>query len=207
MSEALLAEIIDLAKSHTGAKVVTADTRLHADLGMTGDDAERFLQAFAIKYDVDMGALEWQRYFENEATMADMLMPAMVIGASVLSPAFAVRWHNAREAEREIAIAHLAEIASTKTWREPDTTFRRAPKSNALTLILSTLALLTMGFFVAIGVAVLYAFLTGALGERQVLVLVGIAATGIALPIYLAYASWRQISAKLASAEPNATAS
>ena len=205
MSEALLAEIIDLAKSHTGAKTVTADTRLHADLGMTGDDAERFLQAFAIKYDVDMGALEWQRYFENEATMADMLMPAMVLGASVLSPAFAVRWQAAREAEREITIAHLAVVANEKAWREPDGSFRREPKSNALTLIFSTLALLTMGFFLAIGVAVLYAFLTGALGERQVLVLVGIAATGIALPIYLAYASWRQISAKLASA-PSETA-
>lgn len=207
MSDALLDEIIAHAKSHTGAKVVTADTRLHADLGMTGDDAERFLQAYAIKYDVDMGALEWQRYFENEPTMADMLMPAMVLGASVLSPAFAVRWQSARESEREITIAHLAEVAGTKVWREPDAAFRRAPKSNALTLIFSALALLTMGFFVAIGVAVLYAFLTGALGERQVLVLVGIAATGIALPIYLVYASWRQISAKLASAEPSATAS
>jgi hypothetical protein len=201
VSEDALSEIIAEAKSHTGAKTVTAETRLHADLGMTGDDAERFLQAFAIKYDVDMSALEWQRYFENEPTMADMLMPALVFGASVLSPTFAVRWQSAREAEREITIAHLAEVASTKVWREPDAGFRRAPKANALTLIFSALALLTMGLFVAIGIAVLYAFFTGALGERRVLVLVGIAATGIVLPIYLAYASWRQISAKLASAE------
>lgn len=201
MSEDALSEIVAEAKSHTGAKTVTAETRLHADLGMTGDDAERFLQAFAIKYDVNMEALEWQRYFENEPTMADMLMPALVFGASVLSPTFAVRWQSAREAEREITIAHLAEVASTKVWREPDAGFRRAPKSNELTLIFSALALLTMGFFVAIGIAVLYAFLTGALGERRFLVLVGIAATGIVLPIYLAYASWRQISAKLASAE------
>lgn len=199
--DALLAEIIEQAKSHTGAKTVTSETRLHADLGMTGDDAERFLQAFAIKYDVDMGALEWQRYFENEPTMADMLMPAMVLGASVLSPAFAVRWQTAREAEREITIAHLVEVASEKVWREPDESFRRAPKSNALTLVLSVLALLTMGLFVAIGVAVLHAFLTGALGEQRVLVLIGIAATGVALPIYLCYASWRQIQRKLASAE------
>lgn len=199
--DALLAEIIEQAKSHTGAKTVTSETRLHADLGMTGDDAERFLQAFAIKYDVDMGALEWQRYFENEPTMADMLMPAMVLGASVLSPAFAVRWQTAREAEREITIAHLVEVASEKVWREPDASFRRAPKSNALTLVLSVLALLTMGLFVAIGVAVLHAFLTGALGEQRVLVLIGIAATGVALPIYLCYASWRQIQRKLASAE------
>ena len=145
MSDALLAEIIDQAKRHTGAKTVTAETRLYADLGMTGDDAERFLQAFAANYDIDMSALEWQRYFENEPTMADMLMPALVFGASVLSPTFAVRWQSAREAEREITIAHLAEVASTKVWREPDAGFRRAPKSNALTLIFSALALLTMG--------------------------------------------------------------
>ena len=201
MSDTLLPEIIELAKSHTGAKVVTADTRLYADLGMTGDDAERFLAGFAVKYDIDMSALEWQRYFDNEPTMADMLMPALVFGASVLNPAFAVRWQNARGGEREITIAHLAEVANTKIWREPDETFRRAPKSNALTLILSAFALLTKAFFVAIGVAVLAAFLSGALGERRVLVLVGIGATGVLLPLYLCYASWRQISAKLASAE------
>lgn len=201
MSDEALSEIIEAAKSHTGAQTVTSETRLHADLGMTGDDAERFLQAFAIKYDVNMEALEWQRYFDNEPTMADMLMPAMVLGASVVSPAFAVRWQGAREAEREITIAHLAEVASLKVWRQPDAGFRRAPKSNGLTLIFSTLALLTMGFFIAIGIAVLYAFFTGALGERRVLVLVGIAATGVVLPIYLCYASWRQIRRKLVSAE------
>lgn len=201
MSNALLAEIIELTKSHTGAKTVMAETRLYADLGMTGDDAERFLQAFAIRYDVDMGSLEWQRYFENEPTMADMLMPALALGASLLSPAFAVRWQSAREAEREITIAHLAEVASTKVWREPDAAFRRAPKSNGLTLIFSALALLTMAFFAAIGVAVISAFLSGGLGERRVLVLIGIATTGVLLPIYLCYASWRQIQRKLASAE------
>ena len=200
MSDALLSEIVAQVKSHTGAETVTAETRLHADLGMTGNDAERFLQAFAIKYGVDMSALEWQRYFENEPAMADMLMPAMVLGASVLNPAFAVRWQGARAAEREITVAHLAEIAREKIWREPDAAFQRAPNSSPLTLVFSALALLTMIFFVVLGATVIYAFLSGALGERKVLALVGVAITGVLAPIYLCYASWRQIQRKLASA-------
>ena len=43
--DTLLAEIIELAKNHTGKSSVTADTRLYADLGMTGDDANEFLLA------------------------------------------------------------------------------------------------------------------------------------------------------------------
>lgn len=200
MSDDLLSEIVAQVKSHTGAKTVTAETRLHADLGMTGDDAEEFMTAFAVRYDVDMGALVWERHFDSEPTIADMLMPAMLFAASVLSPAFAVRWQRAREAEREITVAHLVETARAKVWRDPGVAFRRAPKSSLLTLTFSTLAVLMLAFFVVLGCVVIYAFLTGELGDKKVLALVGVAATGVLLPIYLCHASWRQIQDKLASA-------
>lgn len=198
MSDALLNEITDLVKQHTGAKTVTAETRLYSDLGMTGDDAEEFLKAFIVKFEPDMGGLVWQRYFDDETATPDMLEPAFVLGASLLSPGFAVRWQAARDAERDITVAHLAEVARTKTWRDSD--LKRAPKPTPLPMVLfSLLTLLTMVFFVALAPVVTYAFLAGKLGDQQPLVLVGIVAIGL-LPIYAAYACWRRIQSKLNSA-------
>lgn len=193
----LLAEVVELVKSHTGAKTVTPDTRLYSDLGMTGAPAEQFLKTFVVKYSPDMGGLIWQRYFDDGTTTSDMLEPALVLTASVLSPAFAARWQNARSAEREITVAHLAEVASTRVWRDPDDSFRRAPKAGAsLNLIFSAITLFTMAFFVLLAGVVTYAFIAGELGDQRPLVLFGIVAVGL-LPIYAAYASWRRILTKL----------
>ena len=197
----VLAEIIESAKAFTRAKTVTADTRLCADLGMDGDDADEFLAAFSARFDVDMSAMVWQRFFEGEPSMSDMLTPALVLGASALNPSFAVRWQAARQAEREITLQHLAEVARIKVWRDPSEASARHHKLSALTLIFSSAAVLILAFFVALGVIVIYAFLNGAMGEQRVLALVGVAVMSIIFPAYLAYASWRNIQRKLASAE------
>ncbi|MBC7782895.1 MAG: DUF1493 family protein [Burkholderiales bacterium] len=192
----LLAEIVELVKSHTGVSTVTANTRLYSDLGMTGDDADAFMKAFAVKYGPDLGGLNWQRYFDHEPGTSDMLEPALVLAASMLRPSFAVRWHAARNAKRDITVAHLADVARAKVWRDPDESFRRDPKSQPLTLIFSVISLVTMAFFVLLGGVVIYAFLAGELGNQTPLVLVGIVAMGL-LPIYFAVVSWRQIQTKL----------
>lgn len=199
--DAVLAELIESAKALTGAKTVTSATRLYADLGLTGDDAEMFMAAFANRFGVDMAGFTWLRFFEDESNMADMLMPALMLGASVLSPGFAVHWQRARDAEREITIAHLVEVAQRKAWQDPSEAFKRAPKPMGLTLIFSAAAILILAFFLVLGVVVISGFLAGELGEQRVLALVGVAAMSIALPAYLIYASWRQIQRKLASAE------
>jgi hypothetical protein len=196
----VLAEIIESAKAFTGAKTVTPQTRLYADLGMDGDDADEFLMAFETEYGVDMTPMVWQRFFSDEPTMTDMLTPAIVLASSVLSPSFAVRWQAARLAEREVTIAHLANVAHSKLWRDPSETSARQHKSSGLSLIFSSIALLIMALFIVLGVIVIYAFLAGEMGERRVLALVGLAAMSIVLPVHLAHASWRQIRAKLASA-------
>jgi hypothetical protein len=201
--DAVLAEIIQLARDQTGAKHITAGSRLYTDLGMTGDDADEFMMAFAAKYDVDLSSMNWLQYFDNESSMADMLEPAMAIAACVLSPSFAARWQAARDAEREITIAHLVEVAREKTWRDPGEAFRRPPKLSALGLILSTITMIAFLAFALIGVIVIYAFLNGQLGEQRVLALVGVAAMSILFPVYSVYAAWRSIGAKLASAEPS----
>lgn len=201
MSEAdddVLAEIIELARSQTGAKTITANTRLYSDLGMTGDDAQEFMTAFAVKYDVDMESFIWLRYFDDEGS--DMLAPAMALIASVLSPSFAVRWQAAHEAEREITIAHLVDIATERTWRDPGEAFKRKRNPMVLTVIFSTVAVLFSILFVLMSVIVLHALLSGKLGEENLLTVFGVIATGLVFP-RLAYASWRNIQRKLASAE------
>lgn len=170
MSEAgdtILGEIIDLARDQTGAKSITANTRLYADLGMTGDDAEEFMTAFAVKYDVDMGSMVWLRHFDNESSMADLLEPAIVIAASILSPSFAVRWQAAQDAEREITIGHLVEVALAKAWRDPSEAFRRQQKPGTLGLIFSTITTFVFSGFAMLGVVVIYAFLNGQLASKS----------------------------------------
>ena len=69
-----------------------------------------------------------------------------------------------------------------------------------LVLFFSALSMVAMGFFVMLGVIVAYALVTGQLGQTHPLALAGVVAVSV-LPLYLAFASWRAISHKLASAE------
>lgn len=204
MSEAddqVLAEIIELARHQTGAKAITANTRLYADLGMTGDDAQEFMTAFAVKYDVDMESMVWLRFFDNESSMTDMLEPAMAMAISVLNPSFALRWQAAEDAEREITIGHLVEIARERKWRDPDATFQRRRKVSVFGFVFSVFTALVFTCFVPFGVIAIYALLHGQLGAQNLLVILGFAAVTIFFPLYAVYATWRAISAKLASAE------
>lgn len=199
--DTLLEEIIELAKNRTGKSAVTAETRLYADLGMTGDDARDFLLAFATTYDVDMERLVWLRFFDDEPSTNDLMAPAITLSASLLSPRFAMRWQAARDAEREITIAHLADIARAKVWTDPDDTHRRTRGYSPLVLIFSAGSVLLLAFFVLLGVAVAYAVLTGQLGNQNLIALLGVIGVSV-LPFFFAFASWRSIERKLASAEP-----
>ncbi|MEQ1819844.1 MAG: DUF1493 family protein [Terricaulis sp.] len=197
--DTLLAEIIELAKNHTGKNSVMPETRLYADLGMTGDDAHKFLLGFALNYGVDMGDVVWLRYFDDEPSTNDLMEPALVLAASVLSPAFAVRWQAARDAEREITVAHLADVARAKTWLIPSEACKRTRGASPLMLAFSVVSVLLMAFFVLLGGVVAYAFLTGQLGEINAVPLIGVLAVSV-LPFFFAYSSWKSIQRKLASA-------
>ncbi len=197
--DVLLAEIIELAKTHTGKDAVTPETRLYADLGITGDDAREFLLKFATTYDVDMGALVWLRHFDDEPSTSDLMEPAITLTASVLSPSFAVRWQAARDAEREINLAHLAGVARSKVWTDPGDAYRRTRGHSPLVTIFSAASILLMAFFVLLGVAVSYALITGQLNDTNVLALLGVITVSV-LPLFFAYSSWQNIQRKLASA-------
>ncbi|MEZ5960327.1 MAG: DUF1493 family protein [Hyphomonadaceae bacterium] len=195
--DAVLGEIIAAAKRATAAANIDANTRLYADLGMTGDDASNFMDEFAAKYAVDMSSFVWLRYFDDEGS--DMMGPAIALAASILSPSFAVRWQAARDAQREITIAHLAEVARTTLWRHPGEALKTTRGPGVLTLVFSSISIAIAVFFGLGSVLVFYALVAGELGEQNLLVALGVIATGLVFPA-LGYASWRKIRRKLASA-------
>jgi hypothetical protein len=196
--DALLAEIAELAKRFTD-KEATPGTRLYADLGLTGDEADRFLRTFAAQYDVDLSGVIWLRFFDDVPTIADWMARAMVLAGAVVSLGFAARWQAAREAEREITIAHLADVARARVWIEPGDAYKRQRDPSPLVLAFSAMSVLVMAFFLLLGGVVVYAFLTGELGDKNVAALAGIVAVSV-LPIFFAFASWRSIQRKLDSA-------
>lgn len=64
MSE-FLKEISQLIHNHIGYPIeqISLSSRLTEDIGFDGDDAWRFIEEFAIKYDVDMQDFEFYDYF------------------------------------------------------------------------------------------------------------------------------------------------
>ena len=83
-----------------------AETRLEEDLGMTGDDASDFLEAFADEFDVDLSGIEFHKHFGPEG----------------IGPLFWPR--ELREAIRDlgrfpVTVGHLIEVAAAKRWMCP----------------------------------------------------------------------------------------
>lgn len=196
--DVLLAEIIELAKSFSAVDNIGPNSRLLSDLHLDGDDAGDFMERFAGKHDVDMTGFVWLRHFGDEGV--DMMGPAISMAACILSPSFALQWQAAHDAEREITINHLVDVARAKMWRDPDGTFRTSQKVSVIFLLFSAISVALMAFFFLIGLVVIYGFATGEFGNRNLLTLFGIAATSIFFPAFLAYSSWKSIQRKLASA-------
>lgn len=93
-------------------------TRLEEDLGMTGDDAAEFLEAFARQFEVDLAALEFHKHFGPES------------GPVVFWPR--------RLAEElkdwghfPVTIGHLVAVAAARRWtcppRQGGTTWAELP--------------------------------------------------------------------------------
>jgi hypothetical protein len=192
------AEIAALAKRRAVAAVdeIHASTRLLSDLGLDGNDADPFIEEFAKTYDVDMTSFQWLRYFGDEGF--DLLSPALVMTARFFSPAFARKWDAAREAEREITIAHLVHVAETRAWSHPGAE-DRVQSDYTIMNIISVLMALALVLLVATGALACYGYLTGEIGSVNILTLAGL--LGMALfPVMLAISSWRNIQRKLATA-------
>jgi len=83
------------------------ETRLEEDLGMTGDDAAEFLEAFAGEFEVDLTGIEFHKHFGPEC------------GGLIL---FRPQW--LKEEMRDLGnypltIGHLVDLALAKRWMCP----------------------------------------------------------------------------------------
>lgn len=201
--EEIFEEIATLAVQLAGAKrdKLTPQTRLVGDLGLDGDPAVAFVQAFSERFAVDMADFYWLRYFGDEGW--NMLTSAMVLAAQAVSPRFRQRWRAARDEEREITFDHLVDVAEAKTWIHPSAAHRPSAKPNtigkAIGVGLTALATLGVAAFAVGGVVMVYGLAAGALGEVSPLS-AATAALMTGLPVLLFWNAWRTIQRKLASA-------
>ena len=83
-----------------------ADTRLEEDLGMTGADAAKYLEAFAVTFEVDLTGIEFHKHFGPECG------PILF-------------WPRGLAEEMKdlgnypVTVGHLVEVAAAKRWSCP----------------------------------------------------------------------------------------
>jgi len=84
-----------------------ADTRLEEDLGMTGDDAAEFLEAFAAAFEIDLTGIEFHKHFGPECSGPVLFWP---------------RWlkDQLRDVGKyPVTIGHLVDVAAARRWSCP----------------------------------------------------------------------------------------
>ncbi len=87
------------------AKKLAPHSRLEEDLGITGDDAAEFIEAFAKRFAVDLSGIDFHRHFGPE-------------GFNPLWLFWQPRW--LRELGRHpVTLTHLAAVAQAGRWFEP----------------------------------------------------------------------------------------
>jgi hypothetical protein len=151
---------------------------------------------FEDRFKPDMGGFVWLRYFEDEGW--DFLDPAVVMIGSLFSARIATRWAAAMAAEREITIAHLAEVTERGAWFEPGVEHHRA-RSTGLGNVLSLIAAVAIVFLTLTGAIACYGYFSGGLGGVSWLTGVGLIAMTLA-PLILVRHAIRNVRRKLASA-------
>jgi hypothetical protein len=78
-------------------------TRLEDDLGMTGDDAAEFLEAFAEEFEADLTGIEFHKHFDPEGIPLLFWPPGLAN-------------HMKDLGHFPVTIGHLIEVASAKRW-------------------------------------------------------------------------------------------
>lgn len=146
---ALVDEIVKLVAEVSGRSDVRPESRLLRDLGIDGNQARVLLGELAARYDVDLSAFQWQRYFDNEGF--DFVEPFLVMAARRIDRRFDARWQAALDAEREITVSHLAAAVESGRWFEPEE--RRAPSGGPA----------RAAFAVALALPILFLFLVAPL--------------------------------------------
>ncbi len=115
-------------------ETLAPERTLSGDLGLNGDRAARFLEAFEERFETDLSPIyaDWERYFtEEEVIPRELVIPLLAMGitaglaAWVAFPVFiaaglyAARHYRRRVGgTRAITIADLIEAAGAGRWPE-----------------------------------------------------------------------------------------
>ena len=190
--------VIALVAEHAGRKpeVITREQRLAADLGMEGGSAMALMRAFEHRFDVDFDGFVFLRHFSEEGWRPFRRLIVLVLQQA--SPAFARRWQAAKNAERDIVVAHLIDVAAAKRWSEPDrrpSNDKTGPVTAFMRRAFDLLAPLTL----ALVPGVYLAASLGTSGRSALAMLSG----GVAFTLVLGFffwSAWKSIQRKLASA-------
>ena len=81
-----------------------SETPLEEDLGMTGDDAAEFLEAFAEEFEVDLTGLEFHKHFGPECSGPILFWPSWL------------REELKDHGKYPVTVGHLIEVAAVKRW-------------------------------------------------------------------------------------------
>ena len=90
---------------------ITSASRLETDIGITGDDAPPFLEAFCKRFEIKVTKLEFSRYFHSEGFYVPLLTPILYrlfIGKPMPPPP-----------SYDLAVGDLARVARLKKWVDP----------------------------------------------------------------------------------------
>ena len=98
---------------------LTPDTRIVHDLGCDGDDAAELLERFSEEFEVDLSGLQWNRYFNDEAS------PGCVAAIVAIIRCFRGRPGTGDQTERQsntglplepVTIRDLIAAAESRRW-------------------------------------------------------------------------------------------
>ncbi len=135
--EALVEEVRQFAGERLGIQpgTLTPETTLTGGLGLDGNRAAEFLDAFEDEFDTDLSALyqDWDRYFSpEEAIPRELIIPLLAMGMTagltawlsfpvfLVAGLYAARHYRRRTGAptAEITLAALTEAARLGYWPE-----------------------------------------------------------------------------------------
>ncbi|MFK8102492.1 MAG: DUF1493 family protein [Saprospiraceae bacterium] len=101
-------EILDFVYQERGKYKgeLTRNTELEHDLGITGDDAHEFMEAFFKKFQIKEKAFDLNKYFEPE-------------GFSLINLKWLFGKRTAKEIRKPIRLGHLEKVAESGYWVDP----------------------------------------------------------------------------------------
>lgn len=118
MTSAASDDLLELTAkySHRWPAMIDATLNLRSDLGINGESATRFMQAFETRFDVDMSGYIHRKFFDSWDM--SVVVPDVAALLRILIPSLGHAWRVA-PARTDMTVAHLAAVIESKRWRDP----------------------------------------------------------------------------------------